>query len=107
MADVRNLLEDGLLREPEVLAIWEAVKKADTKGDRVDYTGFLEAFSRVDAIFEDEEEEESVMDKEESIEISSGGGDTLTPGEEEESRSSFVELVGSSEGLLDLQGLLR
>lgn len=103
LADVRELLEDGLLRDSEVLAIWKAVPKADPAGDRVDFVGFSQVFARVDALFEEEEEEEGVAEDG----VSSDGGETgvaVGPGETE---ASFVELVGSSEGVLDLDGLLR
>ncbi|CAM9119069.1 unnamed protein product [Ectocarpus fasciculatus] len=110
LADVRELLEDGLLRDSEVLAIWKAVPKADPAGDRVDYVGFSQAFARVDALFEEEEEEEEDGGEEEGVAaagVRRGGGESgvaVGPGGTE---ASFVELVGSSEGVLDLDGLLR
>lgn len=107
LADVRELLEDGLLRESEVLAIWKAVPKADAAGDRVDLVGFCEAFARVDALFEEEEEEEGSAGVAEAGVVGSavgGGGVAVEAGEAE---ASFLELVGSAEGVLDLAGLLR
>ncbi|CBJ30044.1 expressed unknown protein [Ectocarpus siliculosus] len=106
LADVRELLEDGLLRDSEVLAIWKAVPKADPAGDRVDFVGFSQAFARVDALFEEEEEEGGEEGVAEAGTSRGGGGSGVAvgPGETE---ASFVELVGSSEGVLDLAGLLR
>ncbi|CAN0290334.1 unnamed protein product, partial [Ectocarpus sp. 12 AP-2014] len=106
VADVRELLEDGLLRDSEVLAIWKTVPKADPAGDRVDFVGFSQAFARVDALFEEEEEEGGKEGVAEAG-TSRGGEESrvaVGPGETE---ASFVELVGSSEGVLDLDGLLR
>lgn len=89
-----------------MLAIWKAVPKADPAGDRVDFVGFSQAFARVDALFEEEEKEGGEEGVAEAG-TSRGGGESgvaVGPGEAE---ASFVELVGSSEGVLDLDGLLR
>jgi len=113
LEDVRELLEDGLLQEAEVLAIWKAVPKADATGDRVDFVGFREAFARVDALFEEEEEEEEEEIPAESAEagVGVGGGQgargEAVAGGAGETEASFFELVGSTEGVLDLNGLLR
>lgn len=112
---MRELLEDGLLRESEVLAIWKAAPKADAVGDRVDFKGFCEAFARVDSLFEEEEEGEAEGPAgagEAGVVGSEVGGAGVAVGalEEEaevEAEASFLELVGSPEGVLDLAGLLR
>lgn len=107
LADVRELLEDGLLRESEVLAIWKAVTKADAAGDRVDFVGFCEAFARVDSLFEEEEGDEGSAGVVAAgvVDGAAGGGGVAVEGGEAE--ASFLELVGSPEGVLDLAGLLR
>lgn len=114
LADVRELLEDGLLRDSEVLAIWQAVPKADAAADRVDFVGFCEAFARVDSLFEEEEEEEgggegSAAAIVEAGVVGSAIGEEAGAAVEEggEAEASFVELVGGPEGVLDLAGLLR
>lgn len=102
-----------------MVAIWKAVPKADAAGDRVDFVGFCEAFTRVDSLFEEEEEEEQGEEEKEreqgSVEVvaagvvggavGGGGGAAVETGGEAE--GSFLELVGSPEGVLDLAGLLR
>lgn len=108
LTDVRELLEDGLLRDSEVLAIWKAVPKADAAEDRVDFLGFSQAFARVDALFEEEEEEEEEQST--KADVGSGGGVASGVGGggvDAETEASFLELVGSEEGVLDLGGLLR
>ena len=115
LADVRELLEDGLLRESEVLAIWRAVPKADAAGDRVDFVGFCEAFARVDSLFEEEEEDEEprARGRESAGVVEAGVVGSVVSGEAAaveaggEVEASFLELVGSLEGVLDLAGLLK
>lgn len=95
------------MRDSEIVAIWKAVSKADTAGDRVDFQGFCQAFARVDALFEVEEEEEGVVDAGDGDgddSVREGGAGEGAAGEAE---ASFLELVGSSEGVLDLAGLLK
>lgn len=80
--------------------------KADAPGDRVDFSGFFQAFARVDALFEEEDEEE--QGTEGGVEAGDGvfrGGER--GGVAAETEASFLELVGSEEGVLDLDGLLR
>lgn len=101
LQDVKELLENGLLAESEVIEIWKAVPKADVDADLVNFDGFSQAFARIDALFEDEEEEvkrEGVGSVDGGVQAL-GGGNTVV--------ASFEELAGSSEGLLDLAGLLR
>lgn len=112
---MRELLQDGLLKDSEIAAIWKAVKKADTATDKVDFRGFSEAFARVDALFEEEEEAAEAAEEgdEGAQKIEVGGGSAgvgVDAGGEQgggAAATSFGELVGSSEGLLDLAGLLR
>lgn len=112
---MRELLEDDLLKDSEVTAIWKAVKKVDTATDRVDFRGFSQAFARVDALFEEEEEAAEAAEEgdEGAQEVEVGGGRPgvgVHAGGEQgggAAAASFAELVGSSEGLLDLAGLLR
>ncbi|CAM9171196.1 unnamed protein product [Laminaria digitata] len=115
LADVRELLEDGLLQDSEVLAIWEAVPKAGAGGDRVDFRGFCQAFARVDALFEEEEEEDKAMGAATAAAAAGpsrgGGGDGVAPtsgaGDGDGAEASFVELAGSVEGVVGLSELLR
>lgn len=102
---MKELLDNGLLAESEVIEIWMAVPKADVEADRVSFDGFVQAFARIDALFEEEEEEEEEEMKRAGARSvaggvqASGGANTVV--------ASFEELVGSSEGLLDLAGILR
>lgn len=100
LQDIKELLDNGLLEASEVIEIWMAVPKADVEADRVSFDGFLQAFSRIDALFEEEEEV-----KREGVGRVEGG--VQAPGGENPVVVSFEELAGSSEGLLDLAGLLR
>lgn len=94
-----------------MLEIWKAVPKADaaSTGDRVDFLGFSEAFARVDALFEEEEDAEGQGTKtgaeagDDRVASGGGGGGGVAA----ETEASFVELVGSEEGVLGLSGLLR
>lgn len=110
---MRELLEDGLLQDSEVLAIWKAVPKAGAGGDRVDFRGFCKAFARVDALFEEEEDSAATGGEAAStadprrgdggsaagVAVASEAGGTAA--------ASFVELAGSSEGVVGLAELLR
>lgn len=112
IADVSDLLKDGLLQDSEILAIWKTVSKADAVRDRVDFRGFAKAFAQVDALFEEEEE---VLDSSDGVAASSESGNRVDSeaareavvGEVGEAEASFRALVGSSQGMLDLAGLLR
>eukprot|EP00752_Nemacystus_decipiens_P009010 g8043.t1 len=107
LADVRELLEDGLLQDSEVLAIWKAVPKADAAGDRVDFAGFCEAFARVDSLFEEEEEQEERAGGSARVGEAVVVGSAAAVEAGGEAEASFLELVGSPGGVLDLAGLLR
>ena len=115
---MRELLEDGLLQDSEVVAIWKAAPKAGAGGDRVDFRGFCQAFARVDALFEEEEDNEATAGEaaapapapaagptrgnggnDDGVTVASEAGDTAA--------ASFVELAGSSEGVVGLTELLR
>lgn len=111
--DVRDLLENGLLRDTEVVEIWESVTKADVLNDRVDFLGFSEAFTRVDTLFEEEEEEaDDTLSSAGSVPerpVEDDGGDE---GDDEQgprsaAEDSFIALVGSTGGSLDFEGLMR
>ena len=116
---MRELLEDGLLQDSEVVTIWKAAPKAGAGGDRVDFRGFCQAFARVDALFEEEEDNEATAAEaaapaaaapaagptrgnggnDDGVTVASEAGDTAA--------ASFVELAGSSEGVVGLTELLR
>lgn len=98
--DVRELLENGLLKDTEVVEIWKGVSKTNAAGDRIDYVGFCEVFSKVDALFVEEEEDD---DDEDNDGTGDRGADDFSFSTAAE---SFVELVGSRSGVLSLHGLL-
>ena len=110
--DVRQLLDEGLLGDSELVEIWKAVPKANEGVDRVDFDGFAQAFARVDALFEEEEEEKRGVvhagGDGDDLGVGSIGGGVRAPSQADaDATRSFIELAGSSGGLLDLAGLLR
>lgn len=107
---VQELLGTGQLRDSEAEDVWKSVAKAGS-GDRVNFQGFYQAFARVASLFEDEEEEEEGTG---GVRVDGEGVRTTVNGDKEEEEGvggtvekSFVQLVGSKENFLDLEGLLR
>ncbi|KAG5181558.1 hypothetical protein JKP88DRAFT_290792, partial [Tribonema minus] len=108
--EVSALLEDGLLGTDEVEQIWLAV--AGSKASKLGREGFMEAFGKVDELFEDFEEPDDAVPTELSM-----NGDAASPASDgvpvadeevdEDLATAFVSLAGSRQGAITLEQLLR